>query len=290
MNTVLWIGPVWPALIAPAVPTDWAIRTIDDHITGGNGSEAYKRWALGLGNDPLSKLAPDAREIVIAGFSRGHGAIEVLLGLAAGRRDARVTGLLALDSYYSAWGVKEPKLGFLAWCQIALQNGLPAIFTTSTHHPAQYPSSSESIKPLAQALSLTETRPLSGVPEPARTIGRGTVFWLDYEARFRHEDHAIKLGQPFLSIGAYFRPRFSYETTPAAFASTPSVQAPPRAQTTATPTPATTPMQATPTPALPPKQATSMQSTKSSSLAGWGVALGILALAGGAYALKRSHQ
>ncbi len=271
MNTVLWIGPVWPDLIAPAVPTDWAIRTIDDHITGGNGSDAYKRWALGLGNDPLSKLAPDAREIVIAGFSRGHGAIEVLLGLAAAKRDKRITGLLALDSYYTAWGVNEPKLGYLAWCQLALQNGLPAIFTTSTHHPTQYPSSSESIKPLARALSLAETKPLGGVPEPARTMGRGSVFWLDYEARFRHEDHAIKLGQPFLSIGAYFRPSLSVKTEPATFAPAP-------------------PIPIIPPPATAPTQATSTESTKSGSFAGVGITLAILAFAGGAYALKRSHR
>lgn len=275
MNTVLWIGPVWPDLIAPAVPTDWAIRTIDDRITGGNGSEAYKRWALGLGNDPLSKLAPDAREIVIAGFSRGHGAIEVLLGLAAAKRDARLTGLLALDSYYTGWGVKESKLGFLAWCQLAMQNGLPAIFTTSSHHPKQYPSSSESIKPLAEALSLAETKPLGGVPEPARTKGRRSVFWLDYEARFRHEDHAIQLGKPFLSAGAYFRPRLSSQTANPGVVSAPRVQTPPRIPIAAeSPTPAPMPTQSMP----------------SGSFAGWGVALAVLAFAGGAYAWKRGHR
>jgi predicted esterase len=76
-KVVLWIGPVWPGIIKGAVPADWSILTFDDHKVGGNGSNAYKNWALSLGPDPLSRVAPNAQQIVVAGFSRAHGAIEV---------------------------------------------------------------------------------------------------------------------------------------------------------------------------------------------------------------------
>jgi hypothetical protein len=206
MKVVLWIGPVWPGIIANAVPSDWVVKTIDDHVAGGNGSEAYKNWALSLGSDPLSRLAPGARQIVVAGFSRAHGAIEVLLGRAAASRDERITALVALDSYYSSLGVTQPKPGFFAWCKLALERGLPVVFTTSSGHQATHQSAADSIKPLAQALNLQPTRVVvPNLPEPMQTFGNGSIVWFDYEGKVRHEDHALKLAQPLLATGIPFR-------------------------------------------------------------------------------------
>lgn len=205
-KVILWIGPVWPQIIAPAVPKDWMILTFDDKVAGGNGSDAYRRWALSLGFDPLTRLAPNATQILIAGFSRAHGAIEVLLAQAAAAGDVRITGLLALDSYYSSLGVTTPKPGFLNWCNFALAHNLPAIFTTSSGHLPTHQSASDSIKPLANALQLRETAiAIPHLPPPVKTFGRGGILWLDYQARERHEDHPLKLAQPILSTGVFFR-------------------------------------------------------------------------------------
>jgi hypothetical protein len=205
-KVVLWIGPVWPQIIAPAVPKDWKIITIDDHVTRGNGSNAYKTWAHSLGPDPLLNIAPAARQIIVAGFSRAHGAIDVLLQRAAQVQDPRIISLLALDSYYSAVGVTQPKVGYLAWCKLALSRGLPVVFTTSSHHRSVEQSASESVKPLADALALRETSiTLPNLPQPVNTRGNGSVLWLDYRDRLRHEDHPLKLAQPILATGIPFR-------------------------------------------------------------------------------------
>lgn len=263
MKFVFWIGPVWPGIIAPAVPKDWTILTFDDRVAGGNGSEAYKNWALSLGGDPLSRLAPSARQILVAGFSRAHGAIEVLLGRAAANGDPRITALLALDSYYSALGVTQPKPGFHRWCELALERSLPVVFTTSSGGLATHQSASDSIKPLAQALMLRETSlPIPNLPAPAKTYGRGSILWLDYQNRVRHEDHALKLAQPLLATGVPFRPFMDKPITsqPAYAARPPSSPVPQRLTTSSSPS--------------------SLKTSSSSSSPVLGIAVGLFAVAG----------
>lgn len=206
-KVVLWIGPVWPGIIRGAVPADWSILTFDDHKVGGNGSEAYKNWALSLGSDPISQIAPNAQQIVLAGFSRAHGAIDVLLAWTAANGDNRITSLVALDAYYSAVGNTQPKVGYLNWCTIALSRNLPVVFTSSSGHRPIEQSASASLKPLASALQLREAKvAMPGLPEPAKSFNRGSILWLDYEARFRHEEHPLVLGPALFSTGVPFRP------------------------------------------------------------------------------------
>lgn len=237
-KVVLWIGPVWPQIIAPAVPRDWTIYTFDDRVVGGSGSEAYKNWATALGADPLSRIAPGAQQIVVAGFSRAHGAINVLLGWAAANRDSRITSLIALDSYYSAPGVTVPKPGYLAWCQFALERNLPVIFTTSSHHRAVEQSASDSVRPLAHALQLQQTSmTMPNLPPPVKAFGRGGILWLDYQAKLSHEDHPLKLAQPILSTGAPFRVPLASQAPRPPTQQAPSPQAPQPTQQAFAPAP-----------------------------------------------------
>lgn len=205
-KVVLWIGPVWPGIIRNAIPAEWSILTFDDHKVAGNGSEAYKNWALSLGPDPISQMASNAQQIVVAGFSRAHGAIDVILGRAAANGDTRITSLVALDAYYSAVNNNQPKLGYLNWCKLALARNLPVVFTSSSGHRPIEQSASTSLKPLATALQLQESKvAIPGLPEPAKSFSRGSILWLDYEARLRHEQHPLVLGPALFSTGVPLR-------------------------------------------------------------------------------------
>jgi len=203
-NVVIWDGPIWAELISPAVPKDWTIKTYSRGAGGGIGSEAFKNWALSLGSDPLSKLAPGADRIILAGFSAGHGANNVILDHVAKARDQRLVGLLCADSYYSALNVKTPKPGFLAWCEFAMEQGFPAWFTSSTSHRVQELSGRESILPLVEALDLVPRTPPKNLPVPDACRGREKIVWLDYGARFQHEDHAKVLARQVLAQPGIF--------------------------------------------------------------------------------------
>jgi hypothetical protein len=265
-KVVLWIGPVWPGIIRSAVPAEWSILTYDDHKAGGNGSEAYKNWALSLGPDPLSQLAPKAQQIVIAGFSRAHGAIDVLLGRAAAIGDSRITSLVALDAYYSAVGNTQPKAGYLNWCTLALSRNLPVVFTSSSGHRPIEQSASTSLVPLATALQLRAAKiAIPGLPEPAKSFGRGSIIWLDYEAKFRHEQHPLVLGPALFSTGVPLRNPVNEAFKPA------QVVAPPPAQSAQS----IAPQQTTPQQRL-----TAPSSSPTSGGPGAGFALGVLLLAG----------
>ncbi|MDI3285155.1 hypothetical protein [Polyangium sp. 15x6] len=272
-NVFLWLGPVSTDIVAPAMPAGWVVRTYNRGANDGTNSDAFRAWAVGLGPNALARLAPDAPRIVIGGFSAAHGAIEILLGQAAWARDPRVIGLLALDAYYSAWGVSTPKPGYLAWLRLALERGLPAWLTTSTHEGyrkfgstrAEHPSATESIRPLASALGLENVGPeappalrdVEGVPAPVAAHSRGSVLWLDYGNRLKHGDHAHKLARPALRGGPFLQAT----SLPISASS---------ARANIAPTPSPGPMPA-PAPAPVPS---------SSSGGGGGLALGI-ALAGG---------
>lgn len=273
-KVVLWIGPVWPGIIRGAVPADWSILTFDDNKVGGNGSNAYKNWALSLGPDPLSRVAPNAQQIVVAGFSRAHGAIEVFLGRSAANGDTRITSLLALDAYYSAVDNTQPKPGYLNWCRFALARNLPVVFTTSSGHRAIEQSGSASLKLLADALQLQPAKIAnSGLPEPAKSFGRGSIIWLDYEARLRHEEHPLILGPALFSTGVPFRTPVNEAFRPAQAAPAPSQAVPPRRP-------------------LAQQQVVAPRSSSSSAPdgPGPGLALGVLLLAGlGAFAFSMTR-
>lgn len=275
-KVVLWIGPVWPGIISGAVPADWSILTYDDQKAGGNGSNAYKNWAMLLGPDPLSKLAPNAQQIVVAGFSRAHGAIDVLLGRAAADNDNRITSLVALDAYYSAVGNNQPKPGYLNWCKLAAARNLPVVFTSSSGHRDVEQSASASLLPLANALQLRAAKvAIPGLPEPAKSFNRGSILWLDYEARFRHEQHPLVLGPALFSTGIPFR-------TPANEAPRPAQAfAPPSRPPTQVASPPSQPNARPRSVVTVPRQTLVVPSPKPEPEGpGAGIALGLLLLAG----------
>ncbi len=274
-KVVLWIGPVWPGIISGAVPADWSILTFDDQKAGGNGSNAYKNWALSLGPDPLSRIAPNAQQIVVAGFSRAHGAIDVILGRAAATKDNRITSLVALDAYYSAVGNNQPKPGYLNWCMLAGARNLPVVFTSSSGHRDIEQSASASLLPLANALQLRAAKvTIPGLPEPAKSFNRGSILWLDYEARFRHEQHPLVLGPALFSTGIPFR-------TPANEALRPAqAVAPPPRQPTQVP-PSSPPNARPQSVVTAPRQTLIVPSPKPEPEGpGAGIALGLFLLAG----------
>lgn len=218
-KVVLWLGPVSTAMIRPAVDNTWDVRTYNTGANGGIGSAAFAEWARSLGADPLTRLAGNnAGRIVLAGFSAAHGAFEVILARAAAMRDSRLAGLLACDAYYSAWNVATPKPGYLAWLQMALEWNLPAWLSTSTNHPKEHPSATESIRPLVEALGLRESAPPSvlltdELPVP-RAHGRGSVVWLDYGAQLKHAEHATRFGPIAMRDGPFLHASSSFASEP----------------------------------------------------------------------------
>lgn len=198
MNTVLWLGPVSTSNISSAVPSSWDVRTYNKGADGGLGSSAFRDWALGLGSDPLTALAPGAERVILAGFSAAHGATEVILEKVVARQDRRLRGLLACDSYYVANGNTTPKPGHLAWLReiIAARDGRKAWFTTSSYDGPGYLSARDSFEMLASRLDmgLADARRIAPtMPEPYLTWKAGPVVWFDYEQKFTHTEHATKL-------------------------------------------------------------------------------------------------
>ncbi|TXH50447.1 MAG: hypothetical protein E6Q97_20455 [Desulfurellales bacterium] len=202
--------------VAPLVLTfnTWTLKTYNQPYKNDPkriGSQAFGEWANTLGSDPLTALAgPDATRIVMAGFSAAHGAHEVILGKVALRKDPRLVGLYAADSYYSAWGVQTPKPGHRAWLRMAIEYGLPAWFSTSTRHPAAHPSATESFLIMANSLGMLPVdydKELSGndVPDPRSVRKQGSVMWFEYGDSLQHPEHATKLAPIALSKGPFVR-------------------------------------------------------------------------------------
>lgn len=192
----------------------WKLKTYnqpDKNNTKRIGSVAFGEWANTLGDDPLTALAgKDATRIVMVGFSAAHGAHERILGQVAKRRDSRLVGLFAGDSYYSSWGVQTPKPGHRAWLRMAIENQLPAWFTTSTRHPKEHPSATESFLVMANSLGML---PVSyegeltnaGIPDPRSVRAQGTVRWFEYGDSLAHEAHALKLAPIAVTKGPFLR-------------------------------------------------------------------------------------
>lgn len=197
-NTVLWLGPVSTSNISGAVPSGWDIKTYNKGANGGIGSSAFRAWALDLGNDPLTALAPGADNIILAGFSAAHGASEVILEKVATNRDKRLRALLAVDSYYVSNTNTTPKPGHTHWLReiIAARDGRKAWFTTSTYDGPGYLSARDSFDMLADniGMELADARIVAPeMPEPYLAWKKGPVLWLNYEQKFTHTEHATKL-------------------------------------------------------------------------------------------------
>lgn len=210
-NALLWLGPVSTSNIADSVPAGFEVKTYNHGQGGGVGSAAFRDWALSLGPDPLSTLAPGASRVLLCGFSAAHGAHEVILARAAATQDMRLIGVLGADAYYTSHeSAATPKPGHLAWLSWVLKapRGRFAVFTTSDYeggaeHPS--PSSGASFAALADALHLAPRAHPIGVPPPELTGGRGPVRWCHYGKTLEHVQHATEVAPAFLANVPAFR-------------------------------------------------------------------------------------
>ncbi len=208
MNTVIWLGPVSTANISSAVPHSWDIRTYNRGANNGIGSSAFREWSETLGNDPISALAPGASEVILASFSAGHGATEVILQKVATNDDDRLRAFLSCDSYYVSTTNTTPKPGHVAWLReiIRKDDGRKALFTTSSYDGPGYLSARDSFEMLSRNIHM-ELRDYQSVapwmPEPYLCHANGPVVWLNYENTFSHVEHATKLAS--ITLDGWFR-------------------------------------------------------------------------------------
>lgn len=202
-KVVLWLGPVSTDNIARAVPPGWIVKTVNHGPSGGIHVDDFRAWALSLGADPLTHIAPDAEQFILMTFSAGHGAADVILSRVAATNDPRLSGVIAVDSYYTNTAHDPPKPGFFAFGELAARDMRPFWITTSTSPNQARPSASECIVPLAHALRLRPVRAPPDMPRPVAAFGRGGVKWLDYRDLFTHRDHARLLAPA--ALGAWPR-------------------------------------------------------------------------------------
>lgn len=190
---VLWVGPVSASMLAGHVPDGWSLQTINHGPSGSIHSSDFRSWALSLGPDPLGRIAPNFDAVIVASFSAGHGASDVILERCAALGDDRLSGYLGADSYYLDSLASPPKPGHLAFGACAAHDGRPFWLTTSTHPNQARPSASACVASLSDALRLRRMRVPPSMPPGASAHGRGGALWLDYGATFAHPEHATVL-------------------------------------------------------------------------------------------------
>ncbi len=212
MDVVLWSGPVSSGILAPHLARGWSLVTVGHGAHGGIGSDAFRTWAESLGPDPITQLLPNARRVLLFGFSAAHGAHEVFLRRAAERGDERIVGVCALDAYFEALNDTTPKPGHLAWLSWVLSapRGRRALITTGHTSAGTHKNGFDSFVPLADALELAPFKsphiPSPVVPVPLEARRRGNVTWLDFAPdQLTHSEHATKLGPLALASWQFTR-------------------------------------------------------------------------------------
>jgi hypothetical protein len=198
---VLWAGPSPPpkADLFPGEVELVAITEGEGTGTKRFGSSAFSRLGQKFGNlDNLARAhnldLADFDRIVLGGFSAGHGLLEHML-----RSDAhRVDVLLASDAYYTSNTPGAVKRGYRAFVERAAAGEALALLTCSSIGGPNYPSSDAAVDVLLEGLPLEPRRPLpldytAALPEPVATLGTGGLYWLRYDKRIKHGQHASRL-------------------------------------------------------------------------------------------------
>jgi hypothetical protein len=215
-DLLIWTGPVETRNLASV---KWQ-RPTGVYTVGGEGSDYFSGLGRSLAPGIVGKLSDKwraqtkpAREapdrIAMASFSAGHGLIETVCKEAASL--SQLAAVCACDSYYVA-KQGDIKAGYRAACERAVAGEMLVILTTGASggmlpDKKPFPSSREAFAPLADELGLSEIawpEQAGNVPAPERLLGRGLCFWLDYDARFKHVEHALKIAPAV--IGAMVSP------------------------------------------------------------------------------------
>jgi hypothetical protein len=245
---VFWIGPVTAQNLAAV---HWAEPTrvlVVNRYKGLHSSTAFGELGALCAKeaDPLAALAlfaegatgaengPRPEEIVmLAHFSAGFGTVEHLLRRADVR--ARVSAVLAFDSYYIGGVPGAVKPGFEAYLRDVANGGVDLrrgpggraakvnFFTTSHTGGPDYPSASKALGPLWDRFEtykgapgelgpvwakITAASPIPGaaalpVPEAGRALMHGSeirpAMWVDFGGRLRHGEHATKVAPVVLA-------------------------------------------------------------------------------------------
>ena len=236
---VFWLGPVQAKNLAGV---QWGEPTRLCVVNEWQGSRSSTAFG-GIGekisgsSDPLGELAaaggaagPRPDEIVmLAHFSAGFGVVEHLLRKPAVR--ARLSAVLAFDSYYVGGVPGAVKPGFEAWVRDVATSGVDlrdgpsrgmktAFFSTSHTGGPTYPSASKALGPLfarletqkADAATIAgvwkllgsaakERNPAAFAALPAPEAGQIVMaanavrpaIWLDWGPKLRHVEHATKV-------------------------------------------------------------------------------------------------
>lgn len=237
-DLLIWGGPVSTANLGPlANPAAWPrptqIVTISQGI-GGIGSTAFRslasQYSGAAGGSVLDGLlaskrakASDYRRIYIAGFSAFHGLAAPMLAADGDR----ITAAVLLDACFTAIPA-SPIPGFVSYGRKAIANERVMVITSSW---GGGPGSGGGVRPdysrgsdAAEQTYFAAGGKLdryenTAIPKPADALRTGCLVWLDYEARYTHEQHVTKLGPTVLQ--AFLFPLSSNEAP-----STPGVTAP----------------------------------------------------------------
>lgn len=220
MNLVIWGGPVGKKDLAVELPQDTDLLVVSRGVGGGIGSSAFSDLALSYvdqeGHLLRSFLSSTGRDldayqkVILAGFSAFHGfANEVL------KHDLeRVTGLISLDACFSS--LDHPaKAGYVLLAERAIRNQAAMVMTSSLGGGQTFTSGADCVWATVQQALVEEEAELTdlvvpdGVPSPTQGGQAGSLFVLDYQEQYIHQEHVWKLAAPILH--AYLLPMLSGE-------------------------------------------------------------------------------
>ena len=223
-NLVLWCGPVSASNLAgAALPAPARVLTISEGV-GGIGSTAFanlgRRYEGDLGELLAARKVDldSCATVTVAGFSAGHGLIEVLLRNS--RSAARIDALVAADCYYTGAG-RGAKPGYHAYCERAAARKALCVLSTSGIGGPSYPSAEQAVGVLLEDFPLRPVDPPPDVPAPASAVGAGGLLWLRYGDKYglgrkAHVMHATEIAPAVLStvVTPYLQQRASLEASP----------------------------------------------------------------------------
>lgn len=248
---VAWFGPVYAGQVPEATVPGWDRVFFPCTGDGKPPCGAYaESWTDATGQRVPRALQamkrPGAKELALGAFSAGGQIVKRLLMHPTDRAAVRVAALA--DALYvtdrDASGRPVPPEGFVLYGrEAAVDPSKLLLLTVSSSPNKNYPSGSETLVPLVQAVasgSGQEAVELSpGDPAYAALrahvppwvkgyrVGQG-AFFFDYGSTVKHGEHATKLASPFWQhlVVPYLAAGAAVPTTQ------PSTQVPPQDATT----------------------------------------------------------